>query len=830
MDMIDINKSFESFKSLKKDIDNFINQNNNESDTRSKIIDNYLINILGWNECDIKREGHLDSGYFDYKISCSSISFIIEAKKTFVDFNLPSNHTKVKLDIIYGQNREVIEQIRNYCMDIGLQYGIITNGKQFIISKFFNTDGTSWKNNSCLIFNSVEDIENRFIEFYENTSKYSLINNRGFKYDFIKSNEYSKTILSTIISREEEINRNLLSSDLSPIIEEFFGEIFNSTQENDINFIKECFIENKEAKKNRDDIERLFADKAPSITNVIKIVNTNNIIDEISEEFKGDNISNKAPAPPKPIIIIGTKGAGKTTFINYLFRVREDKFSNDHLFIYIDFREFYQTEKDFEPNNMSKTIYEKLKDKYSTLELHSQKVLKRIYQKEIKQNDESIWGYAKENIEKYEELLSNFFIEKLKDSSKHLEFLNHYLIRERRKRIIVIIDNADQYDDTIQSKIFLYSHSLSRNSNCGIIFSLREGYYYKWRNNPPFDAFESNIYHITAPKYSEVLSKRIDYTLEHLNNIDIEKNTNSITEKGYKIEIPHQRVIAFLSGLKNSLFSEKNNDLIDFLSYTTYPNIRKGLEVFKQYLLSGHTNVGIYVLREISKPIEQNNTQIIPIHEFVKSLGLQNKLYYNSEYSIIKNIFIPPKECNDHFINYFILNKCYNELEIKGVANKFISYSTIINTFEELGYRKSDIQNSITILFEYELLESGTFISDTEFLKISEEVDICISSKGYYYFKELIRRFHYYDLILQDTPIFDEDLFSELKSVFPLSDNTGKRDLSDRLKSVNIFIKYLMDQENRYNNNSLIQIFGSPLQSIKTVLDGDIKKIESKII
>ena len=39
-----------------------------------------------------------------------------------------------------------------------------------------------------------------------------------------------------------------------------------------------------------------------------------------------------------------------------------------------------------------------------------------------------------------------------------------------------------------------------------------------------------------------------------------------------------------------------------------------------------------------------------------------------------------------------------------------------------------------------------------------------------------------------------------------------------------------MDQENRYNNNSLIQIFGSPLQSIKTVLDGDIKKIESKII
>lgn len=61
-----------------------------ESDTRSKLIDNLFINVLGWTENDIMREGHVDSGYYDYKISIAGMTFIVEAKKQFVEFLLPS--------------------------------------------------------------------------------------------------------------------------------------------------------------------------------------------------------------------------------------------------------------------------------------------------------------------------------------------------------------------------------------------------------------------------------------------------------------------------------------------------------------------------------------------------------------------------------------------------------------------------------------------------------------------------------------------------------------------------------------------------------------------
>lgn len=823
--MKNIDEAKNEFDKVKNSINNFILDDNNESDTRSKIIDNYLINILGWSENDIKREGHLDSGFFDYKINCPSISFVIEAKRNFKEFILPSSHNKVKLKNIYKENVDVITQIRNYCGDIGLQYGIITNGKQFIIAKFYNSDGIDWKENDCLIFHSIEDIENRFVEFYENTSKFSIINNGGFKFNYLPIEKEAKTILSTLIKREKEIDRNNLSAQISPLIDRFFGEIFSSSLEDDIDFIKECFVENIETKKNRDEIERLFEDKAPQISNVVKAVNTKNIVNQISTEINNDEISIKNATPPKPIIIIGTKGAGKTTFINHLFRTKDEEFAADHLTIYIDFREFYETYNSFEPNNISKEIYEKIKDKYSSLELHSLKTLKRIYAREIKNNNESIWLYALNNTEVYEKLVSEFLITQLKDFSKHLEYLNKYLIRDRRKRIIVIIDNADQYKIAIQEKVFFYSHSLSKNSNCGVIFSLREGYYYKWRNKPPFDAYISNVYHITAPKYSDVLLRRINYTLEHLTTLS--GSTASVTKKGLKIEMTNQSVIEFLSGLKDSLFSEKNSDLIDYLSFTTYPNIREGLLVFKHFLTSGHTNVSNYILREIYKEVDRPNKQIIPIHEFIKALGLQNKLYYNSEFSIINNIFLPPKETNDHFINFYILQKFCENFDIKGNTNKFISFVEIVDIFKDLGYRTNVIISSIKKMLQIELLESDEFISDIELTILELEIELGISTKGYYYFKELIKRFHYIDLILQDTPIYDKEHFEKINNLFPQSDINGRRNLSERVETVKAFMNYLNEQQDK-QAIAVIKMFGKPLDHINESLNNDLYNIQIK--
>jgi len=586
-------------------------------------------------------------------------------------------------------------------------------------------------------------------------------------------------------------------------------------------------LENSETKKNRDEIDRLFGDKAPQLSNVVKAVNTASIKGQISSEINQDQINIRNLVPPKPIVIVGSKGAGKTTFINHLFKTGEKETLKNHLIVYIDLRAFFDSYNSFEPINIAKQIIEKTLDIYSDLELHSIKALKRIYSKQIKENDESIWLYDKQNNEaSYQNKLAIFLEESKKDFPKHLEQLNKYLIKEHRKRIIVVVDNADQYSSEIQEKVFLFSHSLAKSSYCGSIISLREGYYYKWRYSPPFDAYESNVYHITAPKYLEVLLRRIDYTLEKMEEIDgVVKGQN---EKGYNVQVPNQAVIEFMSGLKDSLFSDLNTELINYLNFTTYPNIREGLRVFKQFLVSGHTNVTDYILRERYKSSDRENKQVIPIFEFVKAIGLHNKLYYNSEFSLIHNLFIPPTNSDDHFVNFYILKEMYDIMESKGSANKYILSNNLIDKFVSMGYRVNVIVSSLTSLLKFNLLDTDEQLSDVEWEVLPKNLNIGITSKGHYYFKELSTRFHYIDLCLQDTPIFDKTSFENLKAVFPQSDTNGKRPLYNRLSSVNIFMEYLKQRESKQANN-LKTMYGDITTHICNGLAPDLKRIEKRI-
>src|SRR5690606_30212050 len=127
---MNIDSSKDEFKKFLKDFENLKNFDISESDTRSKVIDRIFINVLNWREEDIQREGHIDSGYFDYKFSLPGFHLIVEAKKQYINFNLPINTKKVSISTIYKENEEVINQIRNYTSDSGIDYGIITNGHQ----------------------------------------------------------------------------------------------------------------------------------------------------------------------------------------------------------------------------------------------------------------------------------------------------------------------------------------------------------------------------------------------------------------------------------------------------------------------------------------------------------------------------------------------------------------------------------------------------------------------------------------------------------------------------------------------------------------------------
>jgi len=782
--MTKIDEAKIKFDDFRQKYDNYKKLDLSEADTRSKILDELFLSILGWEEPCLKREGHNDSGFYDYRVFLPNFQFIIEAKKDFIELQIPNNHKTSKLSTLISGNEKVINQIRNYLVSEGIQYGIITNGHQFIIGKFFNTDGSKWKDNKCVLFNGFEEINKRFIEFFNLLSKDSVSNNSIISTLSTEKVE-GQTIYAKLGNKQhKELIRNDLTSHLTPIMSKVFGEIYKYEALDNKEILKECFVKNEETKKNKSEIEKLIDDRPPELEEVIPVRNTDNTITYITDTFINTPVTKQTP-PPDPIIILGSKGAGKTTFINYLFQIslNEDTIA-ERPYVYLDFRKY--DDLSYKKDEIYKDIIEIIYNQYPELNIYDLTVLKRTFYKEIQQKDKGVWKSIKEkNKDEYDNKLSDYLENSIKDYQNHLYKFSEYLIRERRIRLSIVIDNADQKNQIFQREAYKFAAGLNRQAKCAIIISLREGYYYRWRKKPPFDAFEPLVYHISAPPYSEVLKKRIDYALA---KIDFSTAVSGrVVDK--KVTVTPQTIENFFKNIDKTLFSNDNSEMLRYLEQTSYPNIRDGLESFRYFLMSGHTNVHKYVI---------NLEFGIPIWEFIKSIGLNNTLYYNHEISDIKNIFYPSVSNQNHFTKIRLLKFLFNSTKKYGFREKFVSFSDIVSLFKKVGYTENILTEEIKILLDDKLIDTDTNLSDIDDVDTKfSTYNFCISLKGYYYLDELINRFHYLSLVVQDTPIFNKEYFVKINTAFPLSNNDGYQLLSKRKETVDIFIEYLKTEESK---------------------------------
>lgn len=810
--MIDIDKAYEIFKDNLKTLENNNSLPISETDTRSKIIDFLFKDVLGWDEDSIERERFVKVGYYDYEFSTSTFRFVVEAKKTFINFILPEKNNKTKIKTIYKSNKDVIDQIRSYIFERGLLYGIITNGNQFIIGKFNNTDGSDWQENEVLIYQNLDKIDKNFIQFYETISK-EFVNHYG-RFKLFSQSNVGKTVVKSnnLRKKDEELVRNKISHELIPIITEVFEEIYNLEDLEDERILEQCYVKNEDIKKYNSELGFIFSDLPPSFDSRIHPVqNTSKTHIELTKEIIG--VNNKLP---DPIILIGGKGAGKTTFIKYFLEVVLDKNTKKNRpLLYLDFRD--ETESTIRD---TKFIYQKLLDqlynKYPYLNLTSFNILKTIYKTELDNNKKGIWEYIN-NEEKLNEKISEFIEKQTSNPILHLAKISNYLIHKCSKRLCIVIDNADQLTEEIQKEVFILANSLHRNLKVMMIVSLREGYFYKFKNKPPFDAYHSTVFHITAPPYRDVLKKRIRYVTQNFKFKSV-RIDNDIS----KVKFGEGSLDHLFTNLYKALFDFKNSEILAFLEETSYPNIRSGLEKFKFFLLSGHTKTNLYMSFDYGTDGKGN----IPIWEFIKSVALESNYYYQTKRSTLFNLFYPSSNNKNHFTKIRILEYIIDKNIDNSKKNNFIPITEIDKDFVRAGYTSEIILEELNLLYAAGLIFTNDFVSDVEAeINLGFENEIGITQSGVYYINNLINKFSYHDLILQDTPIYQEKYFDDITSNFAEADSHGNRDLGKRKNASEIFVNYLLDQEKFDHSRKELNynIKALDKQIIKSIYENDLR-------
>lgn len=795
------------FQEFRRNVEQYKEEFLSETDTRCKFIDKLFIDCLGWAESSIRREEHLEGGdgYVDYIFKTHSPILVVEAKRNSLFFDFPKDgKRKYKINGVISKNNDIqkaIEQARKYAEAKSIKYVIIANGIQLIAFVAVRTDGIPWKNGECIVFRDLDDIENNFTKFYNIFYKSLFIMHSLEKEIFVgETSSSGKRVINFIDKPDEPIYRNSFSDALNKVIEDYFSDIIDM-KDNDV--LESCYCTNSEIKIYENNLESLLKDNLPSqVSNVKKIVLKSS---PKKEEFEKDLKSYADGGATKiPVLLIGNLGAGKSTFLRWFFDLKIDEsVRKKTLPVFLDFLKGPSDEKKYIHYIQNKIINDlEAQEKYN---LSQWNILNAIYRDLISKEEKGeLAPIANKNYSEFECMISEKIKEWKKDTFNHIGRLVKYLAKHHGVRVVIVYDNADQKGREFEFKIYEHANMLTKEFGCLAIISLREDSYWQANRVGVFDAYHTHVYHLRAPRFKELLEKRLYFALS---NIKKEKKEYFTSFGAFKVKIIDLQ--AFLEVIISSVLEHsKGIKILKFMECIACCNMRIALDMFKMFLTSGNTKVENYIRDYLS----ERGKYIIPFHEFARSVMLGDRKYYSEPrgkfvldlFSIGKGSVVSP------FTRLRILELLSKSQNISTAAGKgFYKKTDVIEKFLTMNYEAAYVVEHLNMLLKFNLIETDNSIRET----VDDVEYVRITAGGEYFLTFLLEQIVYLDVISTDIIISDENVFQEILAIFKKENAKGRRSIVLRVEIIDKILSYLETIER--NELEAMRELSDPIFTVK---------------
>ncbi|MCX5643497.1 MAG: hypothetical protein NTZ17_02255 [Phycisphaerae bacterium] len=501
-----------------------------EADTRSKFIDTVLMDCLGWNESNVRRERSNDRKRLDYLLSTTRPVLVVEAKKASHGFPILKTplSSRCQIDRFMRANpgiREAMLQVVDYCRRFSAPLAVLTNGRTYITFVAVRTDGVPWDDGDAMVFADIFDEKFNFAYLYNLLAKHSVI--AGNLVSELLTDGIpiqAQSVLSTYVDPNAIVPRNPIGLALEPLLVQVFSDV--AKEEDSIDVLENCYVFPGETSLRNEEFEAILLDRAPRVADAVLDVSSRNSFDKFQEYIK-DYLSRTRWA--QTIFVIGGVGVGKTTFLRRYFTVvaPHDLSGQNTCAFYIDFRK-----PGLDPKKIPELIFRRLREQILQLDekdvpgegkdVHydfvSPEGLQQVFWPLMQRFLKGPEGRLKEiNGEEFEKAKLHF-LARLSEDDYELVKGAFRVLRERYHRhVCVILDNADQCKPEYQEAIYLFSRTLEDDLQCLIIVALREEWYWRFaKKGGPLSAYHDVVYHIPAPRVRDVLSRRLDYAINLL--------------------------------------------------------------------------------------------------------------------------------------------------------------------------------------------------------------------------------------------------------------------------------------------------------------------------
>lgn len=752
----------------------------NEAETRLKVIDEVLFSVLGWiKDTDVSVEERVTEDgvtrFADYIIRTASTSLIVEAKRAGAAFALPTNKKRLPLGGVLseGELGQAIRQVREYCRKKSIPFAAVTNGSAWLVFPAVRIDEISFEDSEAHIFRSLDDIQERIVEFWELLSRERTLegNLENELLGRASRDERGVNIRQGLADAGYRLGRNGLYGYIEPAIAVAMSD---EALLQDAQALSACYVKTSERLKFDSRLQVHVRDHLPPLGHKTIRVRGKKHTALVDEKIAGS----KANLPLRFVVLLGPVGAGKTTFLEYTRRVSAaDAIDRKVIWLPIDFKRSTAADSprsfilrqllDMIESDMSFQLGEWL-GSVSKAYAETIEALRRGALYLLAKTDPSAFDLKVAEIVGRDRELVEPYVEKI------LSYAS------TKWPIFLVIDNVDQLENSdLQEAIFIEAQALARRIRSNVIMSMRESTYLRHRDRPSFDAFQFESFYIDPPNVIPVLSHRFAYAKRVLSG----RAVKLTTEKGINIHVPD--LSKFFDLTAYSLLEGETGFMLECLSGG---DIRRGLALVREFLASGHTNSDRAIATYLSDGLYR-----FPRHEVFRGCVLGSFKYFNDSSSLIPNLF----DSKLGSIGLQLLRVQIVSVLVHRAAEGIVdgvAIAEMASVLNRIGVPERDLTNLI------EDLHSRRIVQTTDGLAPTSQSLVAPTRLAAYMIKQLCREFAYAEFCSIDASVYDADVLLELRDLTAQIESAHGpvEKLGLRIERLRVFVGYLRRCEERW--------------------------------
>lgn len=775
-----IDEAFKQFQTLKSAIASYGTSIVTEEDTRMKVINPVFTEVLGYNLGDVLTEDRAGKGFIDYRMNIDGFArLIVEAKRDGRDFEL-GNRASARAYKLNGPvfkaeaAEEGILQAIGYCALKNAELACVTNGREWIIFRGNRLgDGTDTLEGKAFLFSSLDEVEKNFALFYDLLAKASVA---SFLYRAhfqevegvaIRSSSFRKPLRSA--DSKQALPTSPLLADIDRVMSSFFRRL---TGDDDPALLSQCFVVTRESQIADERLARISEDLMGRVRSM--------------DTDKGEGLAEiidrvKASHRNEFVLLIGTKGAGKTTFIDRFFRMVLRKALADECRV--------ARVNLADSGGSEKTIIEWL-DVMLAVALErvifddgiaSYEDLQGLYFDEYQRWMRGSQKYLYErDRQQFKEKFGDFVEQQRKDDRHdYIKRLVRDISLNRKKIPCIIFDNADHFTIEFQERVFQYARSIYENALCLVIMPITDRTSWQLSREGALRSFENESLFLPTPSNRVVLKKRIEFLEDRLSHEKPEEVKRYFVGRGITLSL--ENLTAFTAALQTIFIA--TGKVARWIGNLANNDIRRCLEIAKTLVTSPHLEVEAL----ISSYVGQSSVHIPPFKVLKALIKGNYDIYPYGMHPYVRNAYAPIENLPGSPLTGLRILRMLLDARSSNGADPFVNIEQTLSYFAAIG-----IEASVTIAWLKPLLEFGLCQSyDPTLTDISDVRKIQISPAGVQHLLWATSDTDYMQAMLEVTPILDEAWYTQLSSLR----DSSKPSWFDELST---FIDYLLAEDGKF--------------------------------